>query len=232
MIPIRGHCMGDVLSDMRRRQRSPRGIMFDLRETARWCNTGSLRVRPRFSRPSVGPFRLASRRASWFVAGTLCRSTVVIRSDTLQKLEQVTARGKDKSGVCTDDGFIGLQGPCEIIELHRRWALVVSLRIDLGRFRVRHAADFLDLPVGLGLDLVQITHTITANSGGLAVTFRQVSFRDLPPLADHSVIDLRAHAYVVVDSLEPDIQQFDTKHPNLLGGRGKDLLLDHFTPLL
>jgi hypothetical protein len=43
--------------------------------------------------------------------------------------------------------------------------------VDFGGFRVRGAADLFDLPVGIRLDLVQVTHTIAADSGGLAVTF-------------------------------------------------------------
>ena len=80
------------------------------------------------------------------------------------------------------------------------------------RLRIRHAADLLNLPIGLRLDLVQIANAIAADSGGLAITFRQKPFGDLPPLADHSIIDLGAHALIVVDPLEPDIEQFDAKH--------------------
>ena len=171
-------------------------------------------------------------KASSVVAGRWDRNDVAIRRHTLQKFEEVTARGKDKGRVFGDDGLVGLHGPCEFIERHRFRALVVSPRVDFGGFRVRHATDLLDLPVGFRLDLIQVTHTIAADSGGLAVTFRQEAFRDLPPFADHSIVDLRAHAFIVVDPLEPDIEQFDTKHSNLLGSLGKDLLLDQFASLL
>jgi hypothetical protein len=76
------------------------------------------------------------------------------------------------------------------------------------------------------------TDSDAAPLGGLAVTFRQEAFRDLPPLADHSIVDLRAHAFIVVDPLEPDIEQFHAKHSNLLGSLGKDLLLDQLASLL
>ena len=86
--------------------------------------------------------------------------------------------------------------------------------------------------VGFRLDLVQVAHTIAANSGGLAVTFRQEAFRDLPAFADHSIINLGPDAFIVVDPLEPDIEQFDTEHADLLGGRRKYLLLDQLAPFL
>src|SRR6185503_17843288 len=111
--------------------------------------------------------------------------------------------------------------PREFIERDRFWALVVGLRVDLGGLRVGHAANLLDLPVGFRLDLVQVTHTIAADSGSFAVTFRQEAFRDLPPFADHSIVDLRPYAFIIVDPLEPDIEQLDTEHANLLGGLGK-----------
>src|SRR4029077_3437091 len=81
-------------------------------------------------------------------------------------------------------------------------------------------------------NLVQVTHAIAADSGGLAVPFRQEAFRNLPPLADHAIVDLRAHAFIVIDPLESNIEQFDTKYANLLGSLGKDLLLDQFASLL
>src|SRR5262249_4816494 len=62
--------------------------------------------------------------------------------------------------------------------------------------------------------------------------FRQEAFRDLPPFADHSVVDLRAHAFIVVDPLKPNIEQFDTKHSNFLRSLGKDFLLHQFASLL
>src|ERR1700730_1862255 len=172
------------------------------------------------------------RAFSSVVGGTWGWSDIGIRSHTLQKFEKVAARGKDKGRVFSDDGLVGLHGPCEFIERHRFGALVISLRVDFGGFRVRHAADLLDLPIGFRLDLVQVAHTIAADSGGLAVTFRQEAFRDLPPLADHSIVDLWAHAFIVVDPLKSDIQQFDTKHSNLLGSLDEDLLLDLFASLL
>src|SRR4029077_13639823 len=123
-------------------------------------------------------------------------------------------------------------GPCEFIERHRFRALVVSPRVDFGSLRVCHATDLLDLPIGFRLDLVQVAYTIAADPGGLAVTFRQEAFRDLPTFADHSIVNLRTHALVVVDPLEPDIEQFDTKHANFLSSLGKDLLPDQFASLL
>ena len=60
------------------------------------------------------------------------------------------------------DGLIGLHGPREFIEFHGFRALVVSPRVDLSGFRVRHAADLLNLTVGFRLDLVQVAHTIAA----------------------------------------------------------------------
>src|SRR6516162_2988208 len=160
----------------------------------RWCSgRGAGSLARRFRRAS--PHRLALQPVSWNAfssvrAGTRGRNDVTIRSHTLQKLEEITVRGKDKGCVFGDDGLVGLHGPCEFIERHRFRALVVSPRIDFGSFRVRHAADLLDLPVGFRLDLVQITHTIAADSGGLAVTFRQEALRDLPPFADHSIVNL------------------------------------------
>src|SRR5438105_11898854 len=150
---------------------------------------------------------------------------VAIRSHTLQKFEEITAGGNDKGRIFRDDGLVGLHGPCEFIERHGFRALVVSLRVDFGGFGVRDAADLLDLPVGFRLDLIQITQTIAADSGGLAVAFRQEAFRDLPPFTGHSIVNLRAYACIVVDPLESDVEQFDTKHANLLGRLGKDLLL-------
>ena len=93
------------------------------------------------------------REFSSVVGGTWGRN-VAIRSHTLQIFEDVTIRGKDKGRVFGDDGLVGLHGPREFIEGHRFWALVVGLCIDLGGFRVSHAADLLDLPVGFGLDLI------------------------------------------------------------------------------
>src|SRR5215472_15168633 len=107
-----------------------------------------------------------------------------------------------------------------------------SPRVDFGGFRVRHAANLLDSPVSFRLDLIQVTHAITTDSGGLAVAFRQEAFRDVPPFADHSVVDLRAHAFIVVDPLKPNIEQFDTKHSNFLRSLGKDFLLHQFASLL
>src|SRR4029077_3554859 len=98
------------------------------------------------------------------------RNDVAIRTHALQKFEEVTARGKDEGRVLGDDGLVGLHGPCEFIERHRLRTLVVSRRVDFGSLRVRHAADLLDLSVGFRLDLIQVTHTIAADSGGLAVT--------------------------------------------------------------
>src|SRR4029077_128926 len=101
------------------------------------------------------------------------RNDVAIRTHTLQKFEKVAARGKDKGRVLGDDGLVGLHGPCEFIERHRLGALVVSPRVDFGGLCARHAAYLLNLTVGFRLDLVKVTHTIAANSSGLAVTFRQ-----------------------------------------------------------
>src|SRR5258706_322097 len=116
-------------------------------------------------------FRSSSRSPVYYmrafssvVGGTWGWNDVGIRSHTLQKLEEVAARGKDKGRVFSDDGLVGLHGPCEFIERHRFGALVVSLRVDFGGFRVRRAADFLDLPVGFRLDLVQFTPTIATDS--------------------------------------------------------------------
>src|SRR6266568_2766000 len=106
------------------------------------------------------------RALSSVVARTRGRNDVAIRTHTLQKFEKVAARGKDKCRVFGDDGLVGLHGPCEFIEYHRFRALVVSLRVDFGGFGVRHAADLLDLSVGFRLDLIQVTHTIAADSGG------------------------------------------------------------------
>ena len=83
------------------------------------------------------------------------RNDVAIRTHTLQKFEKVAARGKDKGRVFGDDGLVGLHGPCEFVERHRFGALVVSLRVDFGRFGVRRAADLL-LSVGFRLDLIPI----------------------------------------------------------------------------
>src|SRR4029077_12396119 len=88
------------------------------------------------------------RSISSVVGGTWGRNDVGIRSHTLQKLEEVAAGGKDKGRVFSDDGLVGLHRPCEFIERYRFRALVVGLRVDFGSFRVRRAADFLDLPVG------------------------------------------------------------------------------------
>src|SRR6266851_9672373 len=97
---------------------------------------------------------LYARAISSVVGGTWGRNDVAIRSHTLQKFEEVATRGKDKGRVFGDDGLVRLHGPCEFIERHRFRALVVSLRVDFGGFRVCHAPDLLDLPVGFRLDLV------------------------------------------------------------------------------
>src|SRR5258708_39335118 len=100
------------------------------------------------------------RAFSSVVGGTWGRNDVGIRSHTFQKFEQVAAGGKDKGRIFSDDGLVGLHGPCEFIERYRLSALVVSLRVDLGGRRIIKKKNFLDLPVGFRLDLVQVTHTI------------------------------------------------------------------------
>src|ERR1700674_651966 len=122
--------------------------------------------------------RHALMTPSSFFGGTWGRNAVAIRGHTPKKFEEVTARGKDEGCVFGDDRFVGLHGPCEFIERHSFRALVVSLRVDFSGIRVRHAAHLLDLPVGFRLDFVQVTHTISAYSGGFAVTFRQKALRD------------------------------------------------------
>src|SRR5579859_5173771 len=107
--------------------------------------------------------------ASAGVTGPLGRTDADLRSYTLEEFEEVAVRGKDKGRVFGDDGLVSLHGPREFIECDCFRALVVSLRVDFSGFRVCHAADLLNLTVGFRLDLVQIAHTIAANSGGLAV---------------------------------------------------------------
>jgi len=46
-------------------------------------------------------------------------------------------------------------------------ALLVSVCLVLDGFRIRYAVDYLDLSVGYRLDIVQVAHTIAADSGGL-----------------------------------------------------------------
>ncbi len=84
------------------------------------------------------------------VTRTRGRNEVAIRTHTLQKFEEVTARGKDKGRVFGDDGLVGLHRPCEFIERHRLGTLVVSPRVDFGGLCVRHAAD--SQPSGDGTD--------------------------------------------------------------------------------
>src|SRR6266568_5659396 len=64
------------------------------------------------------------RALSSVVARTRGRNDVAIRTHTLQKFEEVAARGKDKGRVFGDDGLVGLHRPCEFIERHRLGTLV------------------------------------------------------------------------------------------------------------
>src|SRR6478609_9722531 len=88
------------------------------------------------------------RVSSAGVTGPLGRTDADLRSYTLEEFEEVTVRGKDEGGVFGDDGLVGQHGPREFIECDRFRTLVVSLRVDFGGFRVRHAADLLYLTVG------------------------------------------------------------------------------------
>ena len=88
------------------------------------------------------------RALSSFVASTLGRTDATIRSHSLQEFEEVTVRRKDKGRVFGNDGFVGLHGPCELIEFHSFRTLVLGPRVDFRSFRVRHATDLLDLPIG------------------------------------------------------------------------------------
>src|SRR6266545_199745 len=160
------------------------------------------------------------------------RDGVALRGYALQEFEQVTVGGKDERRVFGDHGLVGLHGPRELVECRSLRALVIGLGVDFGGLRVRHAADLLNLTVGFRLDLVEVAYTIAANSGGLAIAFRQEPLRDLPPFTDHAIVNLRAHAFIVVDPLEPDIEQFNAKHANLFGSLGEDLLLDQLASLL
>src|ERR1700736_1763858 len=137
-------------------------------------------------RRKIAPRRYM-RAFSSVVGGTWGWNNVGIRGHAFQKFEEVTARGKHDGCVFRNDGLVGLHGPGEFIERRRLRALVISARVDFGGFRVRLAANLLDLPVGFRLNLVQFTHTIAADSGGLAVALGQESFGDLPSLADHAI---------------------------------------------
>src|SRR5690349_21574540 len=203
--------------------------LFIARGSRRGANAAGRRLNGRTSKSALNS---APVTFSSLLAGTQCQNDIAFWAYALQEFEKVAVRGQDEGRVFGDKGLVGLHGPRELIERHRFRTLVVGRRVDFGRLRVRHAADLLDLPVGFGLDLVHVAQTTAADSGGLAVAFRQEAFRDLPPFADHPVVDLRTHAFVVVDPLEPDIEQLDAEHANLLGRLGEDLLLDLLASLL
>ena len=63
-------------------------------------------------------------------------SFVANRTHALQKLEEVTVRGKHESRIFRDDGLVRLHGSCEFVERYRLGALVVSSGVDFGGFRV------------------------------------------------------------------------------------------------
>src|SRR4029078_5305129 len=84
----------------------------------------------------------------------------------------------------------------------------------------------LDLSVGFGLYLVQVADSIAADASRLAIALGEETFGDLPPFTAHPIVDLWPHAFIVVDPLEPDIEELDAEHSDLAGGLGKNLLLD------
>ena len=93
------------------------------------------------------------------------------RIHALEELEHVAVGGQDQRGAVGDDGFIALHGAGEIVKPRGLGALVVGVGIDFRRFCVGHATNFLDLPVGFRLDLVQIAHPVSADPGRFAVAF-------------------------------------------------------------
>src|ERR1041384_6380774 len=94
-------------------------------------------------RTSKSALNAAPVTFSSLLAGTHCRNDIALRTYALQEFEQVAVRGQDEGGVVGDEGLVGLHGPREFIERDRCRTLVVSLRVDFGGLRVRHAADLL-----------------------------------------------------------------------------------------
>ena len=84
-------------------------------------------------------------------------------------LGKIAIRGQYQRSVVSDDGLIGLHGAGKFIERHSFRTLIIRTRVDFCGFRIRQTADLLNLTVGFRLDLVQVAHTVTANSGRLAV---------------------------------------------------------------
>ena len=104
--------------------------------------------------------------------------------------------------------------------------LSVGLGINLGCLGVGFSADLLDLPISRSLNLVQVTFFLPGNSGCFAFAFRAKSGGDLLAFANHSLVNAIEHVRIVIDALEPDIEQIDAELGQLPSRLGFDFFLD------
>src|SRR5207248_5569772 len=101
-----------------------------------------------------------------------------------------------------------------------------------GRFSVGFAANLLHLAVSRGLDLVQVAFFLPGNAGRFAFAFGSKPGRNLPAFADHSLINAIEHVRIVIDALEPDVEQVDAELGQFPGGFRVDLVFDFLSPEL
>ena len=95
--------------------------------------------------------------------------------------------------------------------------MIECLGEDLRGFPIRFSTNFLNAFVSFRFHLQKITFLLAQNFGSFSRTLGPKPFRNLLPLADHSLVNPLAHALVVVDSFEPDIQQLDSEVGQFLG---------------
>ncbi len=74
---------------------------------------------------------------SFFGTWLYRRDTLSGRSHTLEKLEQVTVRGKNGCRILADDELVELHGPREFIERRGFRTFIVRARVCFGRFALR-----------------------------------------------------------------------------------------------
>src|SRR6202022_2436204 len=105
----------------------------------------------------------------------------------------------------------------------------ISFCVNFTGLGVRFTSDLLDLPVGVGPDLIQIAFPLTGNTGGFTFPFGTEPLRDLKAFADHALVNAIENIGVVVDTLDPKIEHGDAEPRQFFGGRLLDIVF-YFLP--
>src|SRR5260221_5949738 len=154
------------------------------------------------------------------------------RFDPLQQAKEIAVRREHERRVAGQDFLVSLHALEKRVELRGLRARRVCFRINLRRLRVRLAADALRFAVRGGLDFVQVAFLLPRDPRRFAVAFRAKELRDLLPLADHPLVNAREHFAVVIDALEPQVEQLDAKLRQLRRRGALDLRLHFLAPKL